>query len=66
MANYVPTMSEKDLIELREILKKTIKETEEKEGKDTIGLVGTYAELEEVEERLKEIEKKKNPSPSIR
>jgi hypothetical protein len=55
MANYVPTMSKKDLLELREILKKTIKEDLEKYGKDTIGTVSTYAELEEVEERLKEL-----------
>lgn len=58
MANYVPTMTKQDLLELREILKKTIQETEEKEGKDTIGLVGTYAELDDVEERLKEIKEK--------
>lgn len=55
MANYVPTMSKKDLLELREILKKTIKDNIEKEGGDTIGTVSTYAELEEVEERLKEL-----------
>ena len=40
MANYVPTMPKEDL---------------EKYGKDTIGTVSTYAELEEVEERLKEL-----------
>ena len=54
MANYVPTMSKKDLLELREILKRTIKNAEEKGDGESIGLVGTYAELEEVEERLKE------------
>ncbi|SHM74143.1 hypothetical protein [Fibrobacter sp. UWB7] len=55
MANYVPTMSKKDLLELREILKRTIKEAEEKGEGTLIGLVGTYAELEDVEERLKEL-----------
>ena len=55
MANYVPTMSKKDLLELREILKRTIKETEEKGEGASIGLVGTYAELDDVEELLKEL-----------
>lgn len=58
MANYVPTMSKKDLLELREILKKTIQEDLEKYGEVTIGAVSTCAELEEVEERLKEIKEK--------
>ncbi len=55
MANYVPTMSKKDLLELREILKKTIQEDLEKYGEVTIGAVSTCAELEEVEERLNEL-----------
>ena len=58
MANYVPTMTKQDLLELREILKKTIQEDLEKYGEVTIGAVSTCAELEEVEERLKEITKK--------
>lgn len=63
MANYVPSMSKEDLLELREILKKTIQETkDEAEGltgldyvKATIHLPSDEAELEEVEERLKEL-----------
>lgn len=55
MANYVPSMSKEDLLELREILKRTIKNAEEKGDGESIGLVGTYAELEEVEDRLKEL-----------
>lgn len=55
MANYVPTMPKEDLLKLRETLKKTIQEDLEKYGKDTIGTVSTYAELEDVEELLKEL-----------
>lgn len=55
MANYVPSMSKEDLLELREILKRTIKNAEEKGDGESIGLVGAYAELEEVEDRLKEL-----------
>ena len=55
MANYVPTMTKQDLLELREILKKTIQDDIEKHGEVTIGSVSTCAELEEVEERLKEL-----------
>ena len=55
MANYVPEMSEKELLKLRETLKKTIQEDLEKYGEVTIGAVSTCAELEEVEERLKEL-----------
>lgn len=55
MANYVPSMSKEDLLELREILRRTIKEAEENGEGASIGLVGTYAELEDVEERLKEL-----------
>ena len=66
MANYVPTMTKQDLLKLRETLKKTIQETkDEAKGltgidcvKVTIGSVSTCAELEEVEERLKEIKEK--------
>lgn len=58
MANYVPTMTKQDLLKLRETLKKTIQEDKEKYGEDTIATVGTKAELEEVEERLKEIKEK--------
>ena len=58
MANYVPTMTKQDLLELREILKKTIQDDIEKHGKVTIGAVSTCAELEEVEEMLKEITNK--------
>ncbi len=63
MANYVPEMSEKELLKLRETLKKNIQEDLEKYGEVTIGAVSTCAELEEVEERLREIEEKKNLSP---
>ena len=63
MANYVPTMTKQDLLKLRETLKKTIQEDLEKYGEVTIGAVSTCAELEEVEERLREIEEKKNLSP---
>ena len=55
MANYVPTMTQQDLLELREILQKTIQDDIEKHGEVTIGSVSTCAELEEVEERLKEL-----------
>ena len=63
MANYVPTMPKEDLLKLRETLKKTIQETkDEAEGltgldyvKATIHLSTDEAELEEVEERLKEL-----------
>ena len=66
MANYVPTMTKQDLLELREILKKTIQETkDEAKGltgvdyvKATIHLPADEAELEDVEERLKEIKEK--------
>lgn len=66
MANYVPTMTKQDLLELREILKKTIQETKnEAKGltgvdyvKATIHLPDDEAELEDVEERLKEIKEK--------
>lgn len=66
MANYVPTMTKQDLLELREILKKTIQETkDEAKGligvdyvKATIHLPDDEAELEDVEERLKEIKEK--------
>ena len=63
MANYVPPMSKKDLLELREILKRRIKETKDEakglSDKDyavaTISLPSDEAELEEVEERLMEL-----------
>lgn len=66
MANYVPTMTKQDLLELREILKKTIQETkDEAKGltgvdyvKATIHLPDDEAELEDVEDRLKEIKEK--------
>ena len=58
MANYVPTMTKQDLLKLRETLKKTIQEDIEKYGEETIGTVATHAELEDVEERLKEIKEK--------
>ena len=66
MANYVPTMTKQDLLKLRETLKKTIQETkDEAKGltgvdcvKATIHLPADEAELEEVEERLKEITEK--------
>ena len=58
MANYVPTMTKQDLLELREILKKTIQDDIKKHGEVTIGTVSTSAELEDVEERLKEIKEK--------
>ena len=66
MANYVPTMTKQDLLELREILKKTIQETkDEAKGltgvdyvKATIHLPEDESELEDVEERLKEIKEK--------
>ena len=58
MANYVPTMTKQDLLELREILKKTIQNDIKKHGEVTIGTVSTYAELEDVEEMLKEIKEK--------
>ena len=66
MANYVPTMTKQDLRELREILKKTIQETkDEAKGltgvdyvKATIHLPDDEAELEDVEDRLKEIKEK--------
>ena len=66
MANYVPTMSKKDLLELREILKRRIKETKDEAkgltGVDyviaTINLPADEAELEDVEEMLKEIKEK--------
>lgn len=66
MANYVPTMTKQDLLKLRETLKKTIQETkDEAKGltgvdcvKATIHLPADEAELEEVEERLKEIAEK--------
>ena len=66
MANYIPTMTKQDLLKLRETLKKTIQETkDEAKGltgvdyvKATIHLPADEAELEEVEERLKEITKK--------
>ena len=71
MANYVPEMSEKELLTLRETLKRTIQETkDEAKGlsgvdhvKATIHLPADEAELEEVEERLREIEKKKAQTP---
>ena len=66
MANYVPTMTKQGLLKLRETLKKTIQETKDKakglSGKDyavaTIHLPADEAELEEVEEMLKEITNK--------
>lgn len=58
MANYVPTMTKQDLLELREILKKTIQDDIKKHGEVTIGTVSTSAELEDVEEMLKEIKEK--------
>lgn len=66
MANYVPTMTKQGLLELREILKKTIQETkDEAKGltgvdyvKATIHLPEDESELEDVEERLKEIKEK--------
>lgn len=66
MANYVPTMTKQDLLELREILKKTIQETKDEakglSDKDyaiaTIHLPDDEAELEDVEDRLKEIKEK--------
>lgn len=66
MANYVPTMTKQELLKLRETLKKTIQETkDEAKGltgvdcvKATIHLPADEAELEEVEERLKEIQEK--------
>lgn len=66
MANYVPTMTKQDLLKLRETLKKTIQDTkDEAKGltgidcvKVTINLPADEAELEEVEERLKEIKEK--------
>lgn len=66
MANYVPTMTKQELLKLRETLKKTIQDTkDEAKGltgvdcvKATIHLPADEAELEEVEERLKEIKEK--------
>lgn len=58
MANYVPTMTKQDLLELREILKKTIQDDIKKHGEVTIGTVSTCVELEDVEEMLKEIKEK--------
>lgn len=66
MANYVPTMTKQDLLKLRETLKKTIQETKDEAkgitGVDyviaTINLPADEAELEDVEERLKEIKEK--------
>ena len=66
MANYVPTMPKEDLHKLRETLKKTIQETkDEAKGltgvdyvKATIHLPADEAELEDVEDRLKEIKEK--------
>lgn len=66
MANYVPTMTKQDLLKLRETLKKTIQETKnEAKGlteldyvKATIHLPADEAELEDVEEMLKEIKEK--------
>ena len=66
MANYVPTMTKQDLLKLRETLKKTIQETKDEakglSGKDyviaTINLPADEAELEDVEEMLKEIKEK--------
>lgn len=58
MANYVPTMTKQDLLELREILKKTIQDDIKKHGEVTIGTVSTCAELEDVEEMLKEIKER--------
>ena len=66
MANYVPPMTKQGLLELREILKKTIQETKDEakglSGKDyaiaTIHLPDVEEELEDVEEMLKEITKK--------
>lgn len=66
MANYVPTMTKQDLLELREILKKTIQETKDEakglSDKDyaiaTIHLPDIEEELEDVEEMLKEIKEK--------
>ena len=63
MANYVPTMTKQDLLKLRETLKKTIQETkDEADGltgldyvKATIHLPTDEAELEDVEELLKEL-----------
>ena len=63
MANYIPTMTKQDLLKLRETLKKTIQETKDEAkgltGVDyviaTINLPADEAELEEVEERLKEL-----------
>lgn len=66
MANYVPTMTKQDLLKLRETLKKTIQETKDEAkgltGVDyviaTINLPADEAELEDVEEMLKEIKEK--------
>lgn len=66
MANYVPTMTKQDLLELREILKKNIQKTKDKAKgltgvdyvKATIHLPDVEEELEDVEEMLKEIKEK--------
>ena len=66
MANYVPTMTKQELLKLRETLKKTIQETKDEAkgitGVDyviaTINLPADEAELEDVEEMLKEIKEK--------
>ena len=63
MANYVPTMPKEDLLKLRETLKKTIQETKDEAEsltgldyvKATIHLPTDEAELEDVEELLKEL-----------
>lgn len=66
MANYVPTMTKQELLKLRETLKKTIQETKDEAkgltGVDyviaTINLPADEAELEDVEEMLKEIKER--------
>ena len=66
MANYVPTMTKQELLKLRETLNKTIQETKDEAkgltGVDyviaTINLPADEAELEDVEEMLKEIKER--------
>ena len=59
MANYVPTMTKQDLLELREILKKNIKKTKDKaKGLTGVDYVKATIHLPDVEERLKEIKEK--------